>query len=482
MPITADTPRVRISQIKVDREGRQRREIETRSLEASIVRNGLIQPVVVTRDLQLKAGERRLTACRNLGFEEIPVVFLEDLDPIEARIIELEENIKREDLQWRDQIAGVGEIHSLFQERDPSWTMTETAEAVSLSLSTVSMYLRVQAEAHDPRVQQATTVREAYGILTRRDQRALGDAMQELLDTTDAVAPLADPQEGIEGDEQQQTGRGADNSPGNLDRPDGVFSRQYSFQDSILIQDFLQWAPQYAGPKFNLLHCDFPYGVNLFGGAQGRGAEPTAGYRDTADLYWQLLETLCTCLPKLMSVSAHLMFWHSARPEIQHRTLEIFKRLAPQLQFSRFPLIWFKSDNAGISSDSRREPRHVYEACLLGSQGARSIVEIRADLYACPTDKKLHPSCKPESMLKHFMTMLVDGNTSLLDPTCGSGAALRAAEALGARQVFGLELDPKFAEAAKQALRQSRQLRAASRTLNGPSAHQQKEQSHAAGR
>ncbi len=463
MPITADTPRVQISLIQIDREGRQRRQIETRSLEASIIRNGLIQPIVVTRGLKLMAGERRLTACRNLGFEEIPVTFFEDLDPIESRIIELEENIKREDLPWRDSIAGVAEIHSLFQERDADWTMTETAEAVSLSLSTVSQYLRVQAEVHDPRIMQATTVREAYGILTRRDQRAMGDALQDLLDTTDQVAPLGPSANGES--HEQPTSLGGPSTSNNSDR-----IQPSTYLESIVVEDFLQWAPQYSGPKFNLLHCDFPYGVGLFGGPQGRGAEPTEGYKDTAELYWQLTEALCQSLPRLMSVSGHLMFWHSARPEIQHKTLEVFKRLAPQLHFSRFPLIWFKSDNAGISTDSNTEPRHVYESCLLASQGNRHIVEIRADLYACPTDKKLHPSCKPESMLKHFMTMLVDQNTTLLDPTCGSGAALRAAESLGARNVLGLEINPGFAQVAQQALRQSRQLRAASRTVNRPKA------------
>jgi predicted RNA methylase len=58
--------------------------------------------------------------------------------------------------------------------------------------------------------------------------------------------------------------------------------------------------------------------------------------------------------------------------------------------------------------------------------------------------------------------MFVDEGTRLLDPTCGSGAALRAAEDLGAQMVLGLERDPEHASAAKSALRQFRALKRAS--------------------
>jgi predicted RNA methylase len=47
----------------------------------------------------------------------------------------------------------------------------------------------------------------------------------------------------------------------------------------------------------------------------------------------------------------------------------------------------------------------------------------------------------------------------MLDPTAGSGAALRAAEALGARRVLGLEIDREMAVIAAQELHNSRLMR-----------------------
>jgi hypothetical protein len=55
-------------------------------------------------------------------------------------------------------------------------------------------------------------------------------------------------------------------------------------------------------------------------------------------------------------------------------------------------------------------------------------------------------------MLERFFGMFVDSNTLMLDPTAGSGGALRAAEVLGARLVIGLERDPEFAGRANQAM------------------------------
>jgi predicted RNA methylase len=51
---------------------------------------------------------------------------------------------------------------------------------------------------------------------------------------------------------------------------------------------------------------------------------------------------------------------------------------------------------------------------------------------------------KPVPMLKHFMEMTVDEYSRVLDPTAGSANALKAATALGAPTVLGLERDAEF--------------------------------------
>jgi N6-adenosine-specific RNA methylase IME4 len=68
---------------------------DLRSLADSIDEVGLLHPVVVTQDGRLIAGQRRLQACRSLGWTEIPVTVV---DLLQAARGEAHENFVRKDL------------------------------------------------------------------------------------------------------------------------------------------------------------------------------------------------------------------------------------------------------------------------------------------------------------------------------------------------------------------------------------------------
>lgn len=454
---------VPIAQIRVP-EGRQRpRGFEVEDLMHDIKRRGLLQPIIVRggqAPYELQIGERRLTACRALGHEQILVRFAEELSAIESKIIELSENLKRVNLDWPDKARAISQIHSLFLSEDPEWTQAETAEEIGIEQATISMYLTVHAELQNPRVASAGSAREAHNILRRRDQRLAGAALEDLLSAPD----LAEGDSGLSPEQIDAIYVPEEIKAGLASAPRLVPKAPPAQPESILQTSFLDWAPKYRGKKFNLVHCDFPYGGGLGSGPQGRGSDETI-YVDTKGIYQELLGCLCAHLDRFMSVSAHLMFWLSADLESIAWTRSYFAEHAPSLKFHKFPLIWTKSDNAGIASDPRMGPRHIYEACLLASRSSRQIVQVKADSYQSTSDRSLHPSTKPEPMLRYFMTMLVDESTELLDPTCGSGAALRAAESLGAKRVLGLEIDKGYVESARSALRISRAKSAASQAL-----------------
>lgn len=456
MPIVDKYDRLLIKDIKIERDTRQRREVNTKGLLESVKANGVLVPIIVQHkndEIVLVAGERRIMASLEADKLDIPVRWAEDLTAIESEIFELEENAKRSDLPWIDNVTAVDRIHKLHQELDPDWTMAMTAESVSLSPGIVSMYLKVAGQLNDEKVYNCGTVREAYNLLSRRDSRAAGDALTELLEATDGVVTQKD---------SAKTPGSTNPSPANPDHVQDHSPRPPTIvpaEQSILLESFLQWAPRYNGRKFNLLHCDFPYGINLFNGPQGGGRDEN--YADSKDIYFALLDCFCTNLDRIMAQSAHLMFWFSGK----HRdeTRRIFRERCPDLVFAPYELIWTKTDNAGIAADPTRQPRHIYETCFLAARGRRQLVKVAADWYGCQTDRTLHVSTKPESMLHFFMGMLVDENTNLLDPTCGSGAALRAAERLGANSVLGMDIDEQTVGLARGALRNARLLRKASK-------------------
>jgi len=506
MPLSNEFHMVPVADIIVMREERQRRTIETQDLQASINKVGLINPIVIRKEddkLILVAGERRLTAYKALGKTEIPAQFNDELSETESSIIELEENIKRKDLPWQDMTAAIAKLHNMHMEADPEWNITRTSEVLSLNRGHVSMYLKVSNFLHEDRIQKCNSARQAYDVLERRDTRKMEAAFAELLegatddyemgedlDLEDAPefedAPLRGDSEadsGLKPHERELVAQGLvkingiwtadpnrpviDGTPlpppiiiqGTLSEEqkstrEAFKARKDTIAADILHTSFLEWAPNYKGRRFNFVHCDFPYGAAEVG-PQMQGNEHTI-YEDSPQIYLELLDCFCENLDKFFSISGWIVFWYSER--MRDVTREVFKIKAPSLEIETHPLIWLHSDGSGISSDHRWRPRHIYDTALIMRRGDTPIVRLKSDGYAAPTDRKIHPSTKPEPMLRYFFEMFVDENTIMLDPTCGSGSSLRAAESLGAKRVQGLEADWEYCEAARLALKDARAL------------------------
>lgn len=464
MELTDTYKRVLLDQIVVNRSERQRRKLfddktgnflNDDGLVESIKARGVMQPILLDKDNVLWFGERRYTASKLLGLPDIPVRYVEQLSPTEAQIVELEENLCRHDLPWQDECAAITKLHKLYCESHKGWTLQKTIDATNYTQLTEA--IRVQRDIGDPNIVGCTSVRQAWNILQRRDDRAMGDALSDILDAGEAaVANVAEPITIVLPD---NIGEPRPPTPsGQIVRPPLPPPSTVASTDSILNLSFLEWAPVYTGPKFNLIHCDFPYGRNTFEGKMS-GRDRWEHYDDDPQVYQKLIECLCSNLDRIMAYTGHVMFWTSADVEIQHETLMLFRKLAPSLVFNTYPLTWHKTDNVGILPDPKRGPRYVTETAFLASREDRLMIKAVSNAYGAPTDKSHHPSTKPEPMLRYFMQMLVDDATKMLDPTCGSGSSLRAAESLGAAHVLGLEINKEHCDNAQRALRQFRVLR-----------------------
>lgn len=191
------------------------------------------------------------------------------------------------------------------------------------------------------------------------------------------------------------------------------------------------------------------------------------GYESTPEIYFHLMDGLLASWEKFMFPSAHILWWFAFkfREETEARFEKALKNYDVRIQ--PVPLIWHKTDNRGILADPMRGPRNIGEYALLISTGDRKIVKPVSNIYGAPTSKadSIHTNEKPEPMLKHFLSMLVDGHSRVFDPTCGSGSSVRTAESLGAEAALGLELNPDFAERAQSKLLQARRLAALSKTV-----------------
>ena len=403
-----------ISEISINRSERIRREPDPEKISEladSIARLGLIHAPVVTRDFVLVSGETRLLACQELGWDRVTVQWSDSLDPQELLALELEENIKRYALPWQDECDAIKKYHEVQRSLDPNWNIEATAKAIGYK-SMSAVYDRIEvgtalAAGHE-RATAAVTYSVAKNLVKREAVRARADELVTL-------------------------GIIENNAPSKKKSP-------------FLNVSFIDWVETYSGPPFNFIHCDFPYGIDADTFHQSAGSA-MGTYKDDFKTYERLLDCLLSNREKLLGASGHILFWFSMRH--YSYTLE---RLSEFFWIDPYPLIWHKSDNKGTLPDPKRGPRRIYEVAFLCSYGDRPIISPVSNLVSSPTVRVgEHMSEKSEDMLASFFKMIVDGKTRMLDPTCGSGSALRAARRLGAIEVLGLELSPEFCSLAERA-------------------------------
>ena len=412
---------------------RQRKDLgDITGLVNSIENVGLISPIVVepteNGKFILIAGERRLTAFRKTKMSYIEAVTMEGLSDSDRTLVELEENIRRKQLSWQEEIKATALYARLL--KAPADVV---AKALGISPNSLSMQLTV-AEALEtaPKYAEASSWTACYTIYGIDQKRKMDSAFEDLLQGEEPASALP------EIDLADLEGDAPPLRVAPVKRPTQASYASKSFE--AIEASFLDWAPSYTGKRFNLIHCDFPYGLNMGEEALQNSAPRwdtgDGRYADSPELFTDLCRTFFDTQDKFIADSAHCIFWLAAKNygKIAARFIHYGWSVCD------VPLIWHKSDNAGIAPDVRRWPRRTFEMAIFASRGDRKIVKVKGASYSGPTTKDHHLSEKPRAMLEHFFGMVVDGFTEVLDPTCGGGHALLMAKEAGAKSGLGLDV------------------------------------------
>jgi hypothetical protein len=179
---------------------RQRKTLDGEALEdlmRGIADKCLLHPItcrIVKGKLVLVSGERRLSALSRLAAEGkhykcdgakvapglVPYTLATELNDLQHKELELEENLLREDLTWQDRVVAIFELDELRREQNPNQTLGETAMEVGRSGKRNTRIEREILEARvivphldDPAVRGARNRREAFNIACRLDHAAL---------------------------------------------------------------------------------------------------------------------------------------------------------------------------------------------------------------------------------------------------------------------------------------------------------------------
>jgi len=111
-----------------------------KELKASIKQNGLIQPLVVRRapgGFELVAGERRLRAIKELGWEKVPAV-IRELSDEAMLVLALVENLQRENLNPVEEALAFQQLIDGF-----GLTQQAVAKRIGRNRSTIANTLRL---------------------------------------------------------------------------------------------------------------------------------------------------------------------------------------------------------------------------------------------------------------------------------------------------------------------------------------------------
>jgi len=125
-------------------------------LANSIREKGLLNPIIVQKKdngtYELIAGQRRLLACKKLGWDSIPAIIRERMDDTDATILSLIENVHRADMSPMDKAKAYQKIYEKYKNHD------KVAKETGVSISTIKRYLMLLNLA--PTIQDKLTTSE----------------------------------------------------------------------------------------------------------------------------------------------------------------------------------------------------------------------------------------------------------------------------------------------------------------------------------
>lgn len=383
------------------------------ALKQSINRYGLLQPLVLDRENRLLAGGRRYRACQMLGLETVPVVYIDEVDPLRAREIELEENIQREQLSFVEEARLVQEIHNLKQTiygtaipgamHSEGWGQTETATSLDKSQSYVSRQLAMAAALESvPELEQAGSRKAAIKLLERR--------LQEL--------------------ERERAVRKLKTEESNIwcGRAEELLKRVESGTVDCVIMD----------P---------PYGTAI----DTDEARLNVYFDDSINTALSTLNAILPELKRVLKPDGHLycfygIAWHT-------EFLRAFKLAG--FDYDPIPLVWCKNTIGLVDWSRRYGPAYETILFCFGNRD-RILSERSTNVFNWPTVPMTDRHSgfeKPVEAAKALISLSTQEGELVLDPCCGSGFVPLAAKQLN-RRYIGIELNPGEVAATKLRLAQ----------------------------
>jgi len=422
----SETKRIRLDQIifPPDRTRADMGDID--ALAFSIKTKGLINPITVEEvdgEYKLLAGGRRYTACKTLGIEEVNVrIYQGPLSPIERKSIELEENIRRKDLEYTEEVNLQREIHRLqIAIHGPKMHGTRTDLGESSS-------------GHGL---EDTAILLGRSVTSVHRDIKLADVMEQFPELdwkkcknkTEALKLMGNVEEKLIRGELARRAAGA------------IPKDKVHIANSFVVGDFFDMVKKVPSGSIDLIEVDPPYGIDLHNIKQSNSTE--TWYNEVAaDKYPQFIDdTLSECW-RVMNSHSWLIFWFAPEPW----TDLVFNSIIRHgFECNRLNAVWIKSGIGGQSNHPEVHLGNLYESFYYARKGDANIninQQGHANVFphaVVPHQKKIHPTERPMPLMRDILSVFAYPGARVMVPYAGSGNTILAAYELG-MTAFGYDL------------------------------------------
>jgi site-specific DNA-methyltransferase (adenine-specific) len=386
---------------------RIRKELgEIDKLAESIKKFGQLQPVVINHNNELIAGGRRLAACM-IADLPVRVCYVDAVDHMLMREMELEENVQRKALTVGEALLAEAELHNFKQElhgealpgvtkegEKQGWGVADTAALLGKSKASVAEDLVLAA---------ALKIMPELGKLETKNE------IKSVLKNMEKVS-------------QQM---------------DGLLKYEATIKEAkefvIVNRPMEGHIAGMANGSIDTILTDPPYGLDIFEVAMGiagqtGGDNISAGvkYDDSEDYAKSLLKELAVQSYRITKSTGHIYcfcapshFWW----------LKETMNAAGWITRER-PIIWIKRESGQCNQPSMW-PSSAYEFILFARKPeSRLVTEGKPDWIQCEPvlpSVKTHQAEKPILLLKELLTRTNHPGAYIYDPFAGSGSTIEAA-------------------------------------------------------
>lgn len=383
------------------------------ALAESIRIHGQIEPIVLDEKNVLIAGERRLRALSYLKKETALVVYMKDLDELQKKEVELEENLQRADFTWPEECNAKLQLHELKQKihgaaksgggdaNATKWDTRDTAtllgESVGNTFKDITLAKSLQAFPHLAKEKNKAT---AMKLLKKEQVRIINEEVAKRLRVTDATS-----------------------------------------NPSVVLGDCVEAMGRMEAESVDLILSDPPYGIDVDNAHTFKRMTITdTNFKDGDFETFDLLDRAFREMYRILKKDRHMyIFFAMSKYEAVIKLL-----MKHGFEVHDIPLIWDKGSGSYPSQSTTFV--HSYEPFLHCWKGKRKLNGTPKDIFQVkrvPSNQKVHPTQKPAELLRDLIGFSSNIGELVFDPFAGSGASIIAAREVQ-RRALGVELNPVY--------------------------------------